>query len=154
VSNPTRVLHNLRVANNELISSLDSQSQSKPTISSVIPFPPLTVMSDHAKRTRSQLVLPEEFGEVLLGISPLRAARLERKRNIQTDPPAGPSDATPPSVEAGGDEGDDELLLSPHKTRPPKRQPLSQQPESPSRTDHEREYKRLKQDHSDGEYPA
>ena len=111
-------------------------------------------MSDHSKRTRSQLLISEEFGEVHLGISPLRAARLERRRNIHTDPLAGSSEATPPSVEAGGDESDDELLLSPHKIRPPKRQPLSQQPESPSRTDHERECKRFKQGHNDGEYPA
>lgn len=111
-------------------------------------------MSDSSKRTRSQLILSEEFGEVPLGISPLRAARQERRRNVQTDPPAGSSEATPPGVEAGGDEGDDELMFSPHETRPPKRQPLSQQPESPWRTDHERECKRLKQDHNDGEYPA
>jgi hypothetical protein len=111
-------------------------------------------MSDNSKRTRSQLILSEEFGEVPLGISPLRAARQERRRNIQTDPPAGSSEATPPNVEVGGDEGDDELLLSPHKIRLPKRQPLSQQPESPLRTDHERQWKRLKQDHNDGEYSA
>jgi hypothetical protein len=112
-------------------------------------------MSDHSKRTRSQLILPEEFEDVHLGISPLRAAKQERRRNIQTDPPAGSFEATPPpSVEVGGDESDDELLLSPHKTRPPKRQSLSQQPESPSRTDHERQCKRLKQDHIDGESPA
>ena len=112
------------------------------------------MMSDHSKRTRSQLILPEEFGDVHLGISPLRAARQERRRIIPTDdPPAGSSEAHPHlSVEAGGDQNDDELLLSPHKTRPPKRQPLSQQPESPSRTDHERQCKRLKQDHDDGEY--
>lgn len=141
----------LRVANIELISSLAAVAAS---ISSVIPFPSLTVMSDNSKRTRSQLILSEEFGDVHLGISPLRAARLERRRNIQTDPPAGSSEAPPPSVEVGGHESDDELLLSPHKIRPPKRQPLSQQPESPSRTDHERQCKRLKQDHNDGEYPA
>ena len=155
MSDPTRVLHNLcRVANTELISSLVSQSQSTPAISSGIPFPPLTVMSDHSKRTRSQFVLPEEFGDVHLGISPLRAARLERKRNIQTDPPAGSSETAPPGVEAGGDEGDNGLFLSPYETRPPKRQPMSQQPESPSRTDHERQCKRLKQDHNDGECSA
>ncbi|KAF8496431.1 hypothetical protein F5888DRAFT_1703821 [Russula emetica] len=107
-------------------------------------------MSDHSKRTRSQLILSEEFGEIHLGVSPLRAARQERRKNIQTDPLDGSSEATPPpNVEVGGDESDDELLLSPHKTRPPKRQPLSQQPESPSRTDHERQCKRLKQDHND-----
>ena len=109
-------------------------------------------MSDHSKRTRSQLLLPDEFGEVHLGISPLRAARLERRRNIQTDLPAGSSGATPLSVEVGGDESDDEPPLYPHKDRPPKRQPLSQQLESPSRSDHERQNKRLKQDHDDGEY--
>ena len=113
-------------------------------------------MSDNSKRTRSQLILPEEFGDIHLGISPLRAARQERRRNIQTDLPPGLSDATPPEAELGRDETDDELLLSPHKTRPQKRQPSSQQPESPSRTDHdhERQCKRLKQDHHDGEYPA
>ena len=111
-------------------------------------------MSDNFKRTRSQLILSEEFGEVPLGISPLRAARQERRRNIQTDQPAGPSEVTPPGVEVGVDEGDDELMFSPHETRPPKRQPLSQQPESPLRTDHERQCKRFKQDHNDGEYPA
>lgn len=115
-------------------------------------------MSDNSKRTRSQLILPEEFGDIYLGISPLRAARQERRRNIQTDLPPGFSDAPPPEAELGGDEADDELLLSPHKTRPQKRQPLSQQPESPSRTDHDHERqckrKRLKQDHNDGEYPA
>ena len=151
MSDLTRVLHN-RVANIELISSLVEAL--KPTISSIIPFPSLTVMSDHSKRTRSQLILSEEFEDIHLGISPLRAARLERKRNVQTDPPAGSSEAARLSVEVGGDESDDELLLSPHKTRPPKRQPLSQQPESPSRTDHERQCKRFKQDHLDGEYPA
>ncbi len=111
-------------------------------------------MSDNSKRTRSQSVQPEEFGEVHLGISPLRAARQERRKNLQTDIPAGSSEAAPPNVEVGGDESDDELLLSPHKTRPPKRPPLSQQPESPSRTetDYERQYKRLKQDRNDGEY--
>jgi hypothetical protein len=111
-------------------------------------------MSDNSKRTRSQLILSEEFGDVHLGISPLRAARQERRRNVQTDPPAGSSEATPHSVEVGGDESGGKLLLSPHKTRPPKREPLSQQPESPSRTDHERQCKRLKQDNNDGEYPA
>jgi len=111
-------------------------------------------MSDNSKRTRSQLILSEEFGEVPLGISPLRAARQERRRNIQTDPPAGSSEATLPGVEVGGDEGDDELMFSPYESRPPKRQPLSQQPESLLRTDHERQCKRLKQDHNDGEYTA
>ena len=111
-------------------------------------------MSDHSKRTRSQLLLSEEFGEVHLGVSPLRAARLERRRNVQTDPPAGPSQVTAPSVEVGGDERNGQLPLSFHETRLPKRQPLFQQPESPSRTDHERQWKRLKQDHDDGELPA
>ena len=111
-------------------------------------------MSDHSKRTRSQLALPEEFGEVHFGISPLRAARQERRRNLQTDshtesfgPPA------PPNIGVGGDESDDELLLSPPKTRPPKRPSLSQQQLGfSSETDSERLYKRLKRDHNDGVY--
>jgi hypothetical protein len=107
-------------------------------------------MSDHSKRTRSQLVLPEEFGEVHFGISPLRAARQEIRRNLQTDLPAGSSEVyTSPNVGIGGDESDDELLLSPSKPRPPKRQPLSQQPGFPPEAD-ERQCKRLKQDHYDG----
>lgn len=110
-------------------------------------------MSDHSKRTRSQLSLPEEFSDVHFGISPLRAARLERRRNIQTDLPAGSSDAPAfPNVEVSGDESDDELLLSPPKPRPPKRQSLSQEPGFTPETDHERHYKRLKQDHNDGVY--
>ena len=112
-------------------------------------------MSDHSKRTRSQLILSEEFGEVHLGISPLRAAKQERRRNLHTDPSAGSYEAAPPpNDQVGGDESNEELLLSPHQTRPPKRQPLSQQPESPLRIDHERQCKRLKQDHDDGEYLA
>jgi hypothetical protein len=112
-------------------------------------------MSDHSKRTRSQLLLSEEFGEVHLGISPLRAAKQERRRNLHTDLSAGSSETPPPpNVQVGGDESNEELLLSPHNTRPPKRQPLSQQPESPLRIDHERQCKRLKQDHDDGEYLA
>ena len=109
-------------------------------------------MSEH-KRTRSQLTLPEEFSDVHFGISPLRAARQERRRNVETDLPAGPSESPASSnVVVGGDESDDELLLSPPKTRPPKRQSLSQQPEFPPETDHERQHKRLKQDHDDGVY--
>jgi hypothetical protein len=108
-------------------------------------------MSDNSKRTRSQLILSEEFGDVHFGVSPLRAAKQERRRNLHTDLPAGSSeDSAPSNVGVGGDESDDELLLSPHKTRPPKRQPLSQQPGFLPEIDHERQFKRLKQDHDDG----
>jgi hypothetical protein len=119
------------------------------------PFPDtcLTVMSDNSKRTRSQLILSEEFGDVHFGISPLRAAKQERRRILQTDLPAGFSDAsTPSNVGVGGDESDDELLLSPSKTRPPKRQSLSEQPGFPPEADYERQCKRLKQDHNGGGY--
>jgi len=111
-------------------------------------------MSDHSKRTRSQLALQDdEFGEVHFGISPLRAARQERRKNIQTglsEDYTGP--LAPPNVEVSDDDSDDELLLSPHKTRPLKRPSLSQQPEFSSEVDSERQYKRSKQDHDDGGY--
>jgi hypothetical protein len=78
-------------------------------------------VSDNSKRTRSQLILSEEFGDVHFGISPLRAAKQERRKNLQTDLPAGSSEAPGPSnVGVGGDESNDELLLSPPKIRPPK----------------------------------
>lgn len=110
-------------------------------------------MSDNSKRTRSQLILSEEFEDVHFGISPLRAAKQERRRNLQTDLPAGFSEAPATStVGVGGDDSDDELLLSPSKTRPPKRQSLSPQPGFPPEADHERQFKRLKQDHIDGGY--
>jgi hypothetical protein len=114
-------------------------------------------MSDHSKRTRSQLALPDdEFGEVHFGISPLRAARQERRKNTQTglleDYPGYAAAPAPPNVGAGDCDSDDELLLSPHKTRPLKRPSLSQQPEFSLEVDSERQYKRSKQDHNDGGY--
>jgi hypothetical protein len=67
----------------------------------------------------SQLILSEEFGDVHLGISLLRAAKQERRKNIQTDLPASSSEPTPPpSVRVGGDESDNELLLSPTRLDP------------------------------------
>ena len=150
----TRALHNIqRVANIELISPgpLDPFDDLH-VILRARSFRP-SLMAEHFKRTRSQLSLPEEFSDVHFGISPLRAAKLERRRNIQSDLPAGSSDSpASPDVGVGGDESDDELLLSPPKARPPKRQSLSQQPEFAPETDHERQYKRLKQDHNDGVY--
>jgi len=111
------------------------------------------MMSDHSKRTRSQLTLPEEFGEVHFGVSPLRAARQERRRNHQTDSPAESSQSpAPPNVRVGESDSDDELLLSPRKTRPPKRPSSSPQPGYSPGTDAERQSKRLKQDHKDGGY--
>lgn len=111
-------------------------------------------MTDHSKRTRSQLALPDdEFGDVHFGISPLRAARQERRKNIETGLPADyPGNPGPPNVGVGEDDSDDELLLSPHKTRSLKRPSLSQQPELSSEVDSERQYKRSKQDHGDGGY--
>ena len=111
-------------------------------------------MGDHSKRTRSQLALPDdEFGEGHFGISPLRAARQEIRKNLQTSLPSdysGPP--APPNVEVSEDDSDDELLLSPNKTRSLKRPSLSQQPEFSSEVDSERQHKRSKQDHNDGGY--
>jgi hypothetical protein len=114
------------------------------------------MMSDHTKRTRSQLALPEEFSEVHFGISPLKAARQERRRNLQTNPSL---DSSAPHVPSNvgvndGDQSDDELLLSPPKIRPQKRAPFSQQPEHPLGSDTERHFKRFKKDHDDGEHLA
>ncbi|KAI9462614.1 hypothetical protein F5148DRAFT_218134 [Russula earlei] len=107
-------------------------------------------MSDHSKRTRSQLTLPEEFGEVHFGISPLRAARQERRRNLQADPLTDhPQSPAHPNIGVGGDESDDELLLSPPKARLQKRPPLSQQPGVSLEGGPERQLKRFKQDHRD-----
>jgi hypothetical protein len=111
-------------------------------------------MSDHAKRTRSQLALPEEFREVHFGISPLRAARQERRRNLQTDfsvDSSAPHASSNVGVNDGG-ESDDELLLSPPKIRSQKRPPFSQEPEHPLDSDTERQFKRFKKGHDDGEY--
>ena len=104
-------------------------------------------MSDHAKRTRSQLSLPDEFGDVHLGISPLKAARQEWRKIV---PVASPLVHVPPN--GGVNQCDDELLLSHHKDRPQKR--TSPQPqESSSENDAERQSKRLKKGHSEGDEP-
>jgi len=102
-------------------------------------------MSDHAKRTRSQLSLSDEIGDIYLGISPLKAARQEWRRNIQVASPLVSSQShTPPNVPAN--ESDDP---SHHKDIPQKR--TSPKPESSSEIDAERQLKRLKTDHVEGE---
>ena len=108
------------------------------------------MMSDHSKRTRSQLASPDEFGEVHFGISPLRAARQERRKNLQSSHLAdssGPPE--PPNVGVAQDESDDELLLSPPKARSLKRPHVSQPGFSPE-VDTASRYKRPKQNHDDG----
>ena len=108
------------------------------------------MMSDHSKRTRSQLALPDELEEVHFGVSPLRAARQERRRNLHSShltDSSGPPEL--PNVGVSQDESDDELLLSPHKTRPLKRPHLSQPGNSPE-VDTASRYKRPKQGHDDG----
>jgi hypothetical protein len=104
-------------------------------------------MSDHAKRTRSQLLLSEEFGDVSLAISPLKAARQEWRKNM---PVAVASSLAPPNVRVN--QTDDELSLSHHKDRPQKR--TSPKPEElSSENDTERQAKRLKKDHIEDEGP-
>jgi hypothetical protein len=105
------------------------------------------MMSDHTKRTRSQLALPEEFRDVHFGISPLRAAKQERRRNLQTNLSVGSH---------ASDEGqsDDELLLSPPKIPPQKRAYLSQEPEHPPERGFEGRFKRFKKNHDDGEHTS
>ena len=106
----------------------------------------IAAMSDHAKRTRSQLSLPDEFGDVHLGISPLKAARQEWRKNV---PVASPLVHAPPNVAVSDN---DELLFSHHDDRPQKR--TSPQPQVSSlEDDAERQFKRLKKDHNEGDGP-
>ncbi|KAI9465677.1 hypothetical protein BJY52DRAFT_477970 [Lactarius psammicola] len=98
-------------------------------------------MSDHAKRTRSQLSLADEFGDVHLGVSPLKAARQEWRKNIPVASPLVSSEPhAPPNV--GVNQSDDGPVLSHHEDRPQKR--TSPKPEE---NDAERQFKRLKKDH-------
>ncbi len=98
-------------------------------------------MSDHAKRTRSQLSLADEFGDVHLGISPLKAARQEWRKSVPVASPLVSSEPhAPPNV--GINQSDDELLLSHHKDIPQKRTSPK-----PHENDPERQFKRLKKDH-------
>ncbi|KAH9060538.1 hypothetical protein EDB87DRAFT_586870 [Lactarius vividus] len=103
-------------------------------------------MSDHAKRTRSQLSLTDEVGDVHLGISPLKAARQERRKNIPVASPLISSQLhAPPNV--GANQNDDGPLHSHHEDRPQKR--VSPKPQE---DDPERQFKRLKKDHLEGEW--
>ncbi|KAH8996296.1 hypothetical protein EDB92DRAFT_1942681 [Lactarius akahatsu] len=103
-------------------------------------------MSDHAKRTRSQLSLTDEVGDIHLGISPLKAARQERRKNIPVASPLVSSELhAPPNV--GANQNDDGYLLSHHEDRPQKRTSPKPQEDDP-----ERQFKRLKKDHIEGEW--
>ncbi|KAH9177812.1 hypothetical protein EDB89DRAFT_1442983 [Lactarius sanguifluus] len=103
-------------------------------------------MSDHAKRTRSQLSLTDGVGDVHLGVSPLKAARQEWRKNIPVASPLVSSELhAPPNV--GANQNDDEPLLSQHEDRPQKRTSPKPQEDDP-----ERQFKRLKKDHIEGEW--
>lgn len=120
----------------------NSQPASRSTLEHSLSL--FSAMSDHAKRTRSQLTL-DEFGDIHLGVSPLKAARQEWRKSV---PVASPLVHTPPNVQVN--QCDDELLLSHHSDRPQKRTSPTPQ-ELSSENDPERQLKRLKKDHDEGE---
>lgn len=120
----------------------NSQPASRSTLEHSLSL--FSAMSDHAKRTRSQLTL-DEFGDVHLGVSPLKAARQEWRKSV---PVASPLVHTPPNVQVN--QRDDKLLLSHHSDRPQKRTSPTPQ-ELSSENDPERQLKRLKKDHSEGD---
>ena len=106
-------------------------------------------MSDNAKRTRSQLLLSDDFGDVSLGISPLKAARQGWRKNM---PVASPLVShVPPNVRVNQSDDDP----SHHKDQPQKRTSPKPQ-ELYSENDSERQFKRLKKDHveDDGAHHA
>ncbi|KAI0262569.1 hypothetical protein BC834DRAFT_939601 [Gloeopeniophorella convolvens] len=113
------------------------------------------MVPEPSKRTRSQVVLSDELGEVSLGISPLKAARQGRRRNEQSSSYATPGSSVPDDVGVDeDDQSDDELLLSPVKIRPQKRPPTSPHRGTLLENSIDRQLKRLKTEHAEDQPTA